>query len=104
MLRTELDALPVAEKTGVSFASTATVKNLAGATVPVMHACGHDLHMTAWSGTAKWMADHRQQWHGTLMIVGSSEESDGANGGAAALMKDGLFERFEARLVIGIMT
>src|ERR1051325_6728461 len=59
MLRTELDALPVAEKTGAPFASTVTTKNLAGATVPVMHACGHDLHMTAWSGTAKWMAEHR---------------------------------------------
>jgi len=104
MLRTELDALPVAEKTGVSFASTATVKNLAGATVPVMHACGHDLHMTAWSGTAKWMADHRQQWHGTLMLVGQpAEESAGANGGAAAMLKDGLFERFpKPDFVIGI--
>ena len=95
MLRTELDALPVAEKTGVPFASTATVRNLAGATVPVMHACGHDLHMTAWAGTAKWMADHRQQWHGTLMLVGQpAEESGGANGGAASMLKDGLFERF----------
>src|SRR5690242_21789116 len=51
MLRTELDALPVAEKTGASFASTVVTKNLAGATVPVMHACGHDLHMTAVVGT-----------------------------------------------------
>ena len=77
MLRTELDALPVAEKTGVAFASTVITKNLAGATVPVMHACGHDLHMTAWSGTAKWMVDHRQQWHGTLMLVGQpAEESE----------------------------
>src|SRR5882762_1603884 len=57
MLRTELDALPVAEKTGVPFASTTTVKNLAGASVPVMHACGHDLHMAAWTGTARWMAE-----------------------------------------------
>src|SRR6476659_10528892 len=48
MLRTELDALPIAEKTGAPFASTVVTKNLAGATVPVMHACGHDLHMTAW--------------------------------------------------------
>ena len=104
MLRTELDALPVAEKTGVPFASTTTVKNLAGATVPVMHACGHDLHMTAWSGTAKWMADHRQQWRGTLMLVGQpAEEAGGANGGAAAMLKDGLFERFpKPDFVIGI--
>src|SRR6185295_118816 len=91
MLRTELDALPVAEKTGAPFASTVMTKNLAGATVPVMHACGHDLHMTAWMGTARWMAEHRQQWHGTLMLVGQpAEESAGANGGAAAMLKDGL--------------
>lgn len=92
MLRTELDALPVAEKTGVAFASTVVTKNLAGATVPVMHACGHDLHMTAWSGTAKWMAEHRQQWHGTLMLVGQPAEE--TNGGAEAMLEDGLFTRF----------
>jgi len=92
MLRTELDALPVAEKTGASFASTVVAKNLAGATVPVMHACGHDLHMTAWSGTARWMAEHRQQWHGTLMIVGQPAEE--TIGGAEAMLKDGLFSRF----------
>ena len=104
MLRTELDALPVAEKTGASFASTVVAKNLAGATVPVMHACGHDLHMTAWMGTARWMAEHRQQWHGTLMMVGQpAEESAGVSGGAAAMLKDGLFERFpKPDYVIGI--
>ncbi len=104
MLRTELDALPVAEKTGVPFASTVTAKNAAGATVPVMHACGHDLHMTAWTGTAKWMVDHRQQWHGTLMLVGQpAEENGGAAGGAAAMLKDGLFTRFpKPDFVIGI--
>jgi hippurate hydrolase len=92
MLRTELDALPVAEKTGASFASTVVTKNLAGATVPVMHACGHDLHMTAVIGTAKWMAEHRQQWHGTLMLVGQPAEE--TIGGADAMLKDGLFTRF----------
>jgi hippurate hydrolase len=92
MLRTELDALPVAEKTGAPFASTVVTKNLAGATVPVMHACGHDLHMTAWTGTAKWMAEHRQQWHGTLMLVGQPAEE--TIGGAEAMLKDGLFTRF----------
>src|SRR5215510_15942046 len=101
MLRTELDALPVAEKTAASFASTVVTKNLAGATVPVMHACGHDLHMTAWMGTAKWMVEHRQQWHGTLMLVGQPAEESG--GGAAAMLKDGLFERFpKPDYVIGI--
>lgn len=92
MLRTELDALPVAEKTGAPFASTVVTKNLAGATVPVMHACGHDLHMTAVVGTARWMAEHRQQWHGTLMIVGQPAEE--TIGGAEAMLKDGLFTRF----------
>ena len=92
MLRTELDALPVAEKTGAPFASTVVTKNLAGAMVPVMHACGHDLHMTAWTGTAKWMAEHRQQWRGTLMMVGQPAEESGS--GAAAMLKDGLFDRF----------
>ena len=92
MLRTELDALPVAEKTGVPFASTATSQNVAGTAVPVMHACGHDLHMTAWSGTAAWMAAHRDRWRGTLMLVGQPAEE--AGGGAAAMLKDGLFTRF----------
>ena len=92
MLRTELDALPVAEKTGASFASTVVTKNLAGATVPVMHACGHDLHMTAWIGTARWMAEHRQQWHGTLMLVGQPAEE--STSGADAMLNDGLFTRF----------
>ena len=104
MLRTELDALPVAEKTGAAFASSVVTKNLAGATVPVMHACGHDLHMTAWMGTAKWMSEHRQPWHGTLMMVGQpAEESPGTSGGATAMLKDGLFERFpKPDYVIGI--
>jgi len=66
-----------------------------------MHACGHDLHMTAWMGTAKWMVEHRQQWHGTLMLVGQPAEESG--GGAAAMLKDGLFERFpKPDYVIGI--
>jgi len=92
MLRTELDALPVEEKTGAPFASKATTKNAAGLAVPVMHACGHDLHMTAWIGTAAWMASHRQMWKGTLMLVGQPAEETVS--GAAAMLKDGLFTRF----------
>jgi hippurate hydrolase len=92
MLRTELDALPVAEKTGAPFASTVTTKNAAGQLVPVMHACGHDLHMAAWTGTAAWMAGHRQLWKGTLMLVGQPAEETVS--GAAAMLKDGLFTRF----------
>ncbi|WLI87882.1 amidohydrolase [Massilia sp. R2A-15] len=92
MLRTEIDALPVQEKTGLPFASTATAKNAAGETIPVMHACGHDLHMSAWYGTAKLMAENRKQWSGTLMLVGQPAEETVS--GAAAMLKDGLFTRF----------
>ena len=92
MLRTELDALPVLEKTGLAFASTATTKNAAGETVPVMHACGHDVHMSAWYATAKLMAENRKAWSGTLMLVGQPAEEPLK--GSAAMLKDGLFKRF----------
>lgn len=92
MLRTELDGLPVEEKTGLPFASKAVAKNAAGQTVPVMHACGHDIHMSAWAGTARLMAEHKDRWHGTLMLVGQPAEEAGA--GAAAMLADGLFTRF----------
>ena len=92
MLRTELDALPVEEKTGLAFASTATSRNASGQTVPVMHACGHDIHMAAWAGTARLMADHRDRWRGTLILVGQPAEEGG--GGATAMLQDGLFTRF----------
>jgi hippurate hydrolase len=92
MLRTELDALPVQEKTSLPFASKVTTKNAAGDTISVMHACGHDLHMSAWYGTAKLMADNRKAWSGTLMLVGQPSEEP--VNGAAAMLKDGLFTRF----------
>ncbi len=92
MLRTELDALPVEEKTGLPFASTVVMKNAAGQPVPVMHACGHDVHMAAWAGTARLMAEHRDRWRGTLVMVGQPAEEGG--GGASAMLKDGLFTRF----------
>ncbi len=92
MLRTELDALPMQEKTGLSFASTATTKNDAGETVSVAHMCGHDLHMSAWVGTAELMAQNRDRWHGTLMLVGQPAEE--IVSGAAAMIRDGLFTRF----------
>ena len=93
MLRTELDALPVEEKTGLPFASKVIAKTASGQTTPVMHACGHDIHMSAWAGTARWMAEHKDRWHGTLLLVGQPAEESGS-GGAAAMLKDGLFTRF----------
>src|SRR6266853_5127378 len=92
MLRTELDALPVEEKTGLPFASQVVVKNGNGQSTPVMHACGHDIHMSAWAGTARLMAEHKDRWHGTLVMVGQPAEE--AGGGALAMLKDGLFTRF----------
>ena len=92
MLRTELDALPVEEKTGLPYASKATAKNAAGETVPVMHACGHDVHMTAWIGAATMLANDRKNWTGTLMMVGQPAEEVG--GGASGMLADGLFTRF----------
>src|SRR5687767_8547577 len=92
MMRTELDALPVAEKTGLPFASTVVTTNAAGQSTPVMHACGHDLHMAAWAGTARLMAAHRDRWRGTLVMVGQPAEEGG--GGASAMLTDGLFTRF----------
>jgi len=92
LYRTDMDALPVEEKTGLPYASRVVSKNDAGVAVPVMHACGHDIHMASWVGTAKLMADNRQQWHGTLVMMGQPAEE--VVGGAAAMLKDGLFTRF----------
>jgi amidohydrolase len=92
MLRTELDALPVEEKTGLPFASRVVVKSADGESTAVMHACGHDIHMSAWVGTARLMAEHRDRWHGTLLLVGQPAEESGS--GASAMLKDGLFTRF----------
>ena len=92
MLRTELDALPVPEKTGLPYASHVTTKDDAGHDVPVMHACGHDIHMAALVGTAEIMATTKDQWQGTLMLIGQPSEERGS--GAKAMIADGLFTRF----------
>jgi amidohydrolase len=92
MLRTELDALPVQEKTGVPYASKVHAKDDEGRDVPVMHACGHDLHMAAIIGTATIMAHNRDAWHGTLMLIGQPAEE--TVGGATGMIASGLFTRF----------
>jgi amidohydrolase len=92
MLRTELDALPVEEETGLPYASRVKVRNAAGEEVPVMHACGHDVHMTCWVGTATLLSRHRDRWKGTLVLIAQPAE-EVANG-ARAMLDDGLFTRF----------
>jgi amidohydrolase len=92
LLRTDMDGLPIEEKTGLLFASRVVVKNDSGSSTPVMHACGHDIHMSSWFGTAKLMATHRDRWHGTLIFIGQPAEETGQ--GAPAMIKDGLFTRF----------
>jgi len=92
MLRTELDALPVEEKTGLPYASTVRTKDDTGQDVPVMHACGHDVHMAAWVGTATIMMRTKDQWRGTLVLVGQPAEE--RVGGAKNMIADGLFTRF----------
>ena len=92
MLRTELDGLPVEEKTGLPYASKVRVKDDAGRDVPVMHACGHDVHMASLIGTAAIMAQTRNTWHGTLMLIGQPAEE--TISGAKKMLEDGLFARF----------
>ena len=92
MIRAELDALPVLEKTELAYASHATTHNDQDVEVPVMHACGHDLHMSVGIGTAALLAQHKDRWHGTFIYVGQPAEE--RIQGATAMLKDGLFTRF----------
>src|ERR1700723_1672145 len=92
MLRTELDALPVEEKTGLPYASKVHSKDDGGHEVPVMHACGHDLHMAALFATASIMARSKETWHGTLMLIGQPAEETIT--GAKAMIADGFATRF----------
>ena len=90
-VRTDMDALPVKENTGLPYASKATASQ-AGREVGVMHACGHDLHMTVFMGTAKMLAESKGQWSGTVVMIGQPAEE--IIGGAAAMLRAGLFEKF----------
>jgi amidohydrolase len=92
MIRAELDALPVQEKTGLAYASHVMTKDDQGADVPVMHACGHDLHMAIGIGTATLLSQNKDRWHGTFIFVGQPAEE--RIRGASAMLKDGLFTRF----------
>jgi hippurate hydrolase len=92
MLRTDLDALPVTEQTDLVYASKVRVRDDAGDDVGVMHACGHDVHITNLIATARYLAENKDVWSGTLMVIGQPAEERGA--GAQAMLKDGLFEKF----------
>jgi len=92
LLRADMDALPVDEQTGLPFASHARGTTREGQATGIMHACGHDTHMTSWVGTARRMAAMRSQWSGTLVMIAQPGEEIGA--GARAMLADGLFTRF----------
>ncbi|MEJ0060099.1 MAG: amidohydrolase [Terricaulis sp.] len=92
LLRTDMDALPVTEQTGLAFASRVRATNEAGVETGVMHACGHDVHMAAWIGTARRLVALRAQWSGTLVMIAQPAEETGS--GARAMLADGLYERF----------
>jgi hippurate hydrolase len=92
LIRSDLDALPVVEDTGLSYASHVHAKNAAGQDVGVMHACGHDIHMATLIGTARALAALKSQWHGTVMLIGQPSEE--TIDGAKAMLADRLYERF----------
>jgi hippurate hydrolase len=92
LVRTDMDALPVQEETGLPYASKVITKSDEGKDVHVMHACGHDVHVAAFIGTARALGKLKDQWHGTLVFVAQPAEEIGA--GARALLKDGLYDRF----------
>jgi amidohydrolase len=91
LVRSDMDALPVEEKTGLAYASAVKTKNDDGQDVSVMHACGHDIHMTSLLGTAKMLAELKDQWHGTLVLIGQPAEE--TIDGAKAMLADGLYSK-----------
>jgi hippurate hydrolase len=91
LVRTELDALPVEEKTGVPYSSQVKTKNDAGVEVSVMHACGHDMHMTSFLGTARMLTELKNRWSGTLVLLGQPAEETGD--GAQAMLRDDLYTK-----------
>ncbi|MBV7256021.1 amidohydrolase [Pacificimonas sp. WHA3] len=92
MIRADMDGLPVTEETGLPYASKRTVTVKSGGTSGVMHACGHDIHMSSWVGTARYLSGNRDAWSGTLVMIAQPAEETGL--GAKAMLDDGLYERF----------
>jgi amidohydrolase len=92
LIRADMDALPVEEKTGLDYASTVRSTNAQGQDVGVMHACGHDIHVTVLLGTARELAERKSQWHGTVMLIGQPSEE--TIDGARAMLADNLYQRF----------
>jgi hippurate hydrolase len=92
LVRTDMDALPVTETTGLPYASKVRVRDKDGREVGVMHACGHDMHMTCWVGTARVLSALKDHWQGTLVMIAQPAEEVG--GGARRMIEDGLFKRF----------
>ena len=92
LVRTELDALPVDEKTDLPYASKVKTRNDAGQEVSVMHACGHDIHITTMLGTAKMLSEMKDRWQGTLVLIGQPAEE--TIDGARAMLRDGLYTKF----------
>ena len=92
LIRADMDGLPIAEDSGLDYASSATQEDIDGVVKPVMHACGHDTHITALVGTARQLIERRQQWSGTLVLIGQPAEE--RISGARAMLEDGLYERF----------
>jgi hippurate hydrolase len=92
LLRADMDGLPVEEKSGLPYASKARQVDITGVEQPVMHACGHDVHMTALVGTARQLAARKSEWSGTLVLIGQPAEE--RVGGARDMLADGLYTRF----------
>ena len=92
LVRTDMDALPVTERTGLPYASKVRIRDKDGRDVGAMHACGHDMHMTCWVGAARVLVSMKDRWKGTLVFIGQPAEEIGA--GARRMLEDGLFTKF----------
>jgi hippurate hydrolase len=92
MMRTDMDALPIEEKTNLSFASKVRMNNMDNEENPVMHACGHDMHMSVFTATANTLVKFKDLWSGTLVFI--AQQAEESSGGAHLLIQDGLFQKF----------